>query len=34
MEREYLINVIIGLIKECKDIDLLYLIKSLLSAKS
>lgn len=34
MEREYLINTIIEILKECKDIDLLYLIKSLLSAKS
>jgi hypothetical protein len=34
MEREYLINTIIEILKECKDVDLLYLIKSLLSAKS
>lgn len=34
MERKYLIETIIELLKECKDIDLLYLMKSLLSAKS
>ena len=34
MEKEYLIQAIIKLLKECKDIDLLYLVKSLLSAKS
>lgn len=34
MERKYLIETITTLLSECKDIDLLYLIKSLLSAKS
>lgn len=33
MERNYLIKTIMELLKECKDIDLLYLIKGLLSAK-
>jgi len=34
MERIFLIESIILLLKECKDIDLLYLIQSILSAKS
>lgn len=33
MEKEYLIKVIKELLNECKDIELLYLIKSLLSDK-
>ena len=34
MERKYLIETIKELLNDCTDIDLLYLIKSLLSAKS
>lgn len=34
MERKYLIETIKALLNDCTDIDLLYLIKSLLSAKS
>lgn len=34
MEKKYLIETIKKLLSECKDIDLLYLINSLLSAKS
>ena len=34
MERNFLIECVIKLVKECKDIDLLYLIQSILSAKS
>lgn len=33
MEKNYLIETIKKLLSECKDIDLLYLIKDLLSAK-
>jgi hypothetical protein len=34
MEKEYLIKAIKELLKECNDIELLYLIKSLLSGES
>lgn len=34
MERKYLIETIKELLSDCTDIDLLYLIKSLISAKS
>lgn len=34
MERAYIIETIIELLKECKDIDLLYLVQSLLSEQS
>lgn len=33
MEKDYLIETIKELLKECTDIELLYLIQSLLSAK-
>lgn len=33
MEKDYLIETIIKLLEECTDIDLLYLIQSLLNAQ-